>query len=210
MAPHEAGEKARSKTLQRRGVELVMFALAAGGVVAGAEQVVHEPGDPLHWWFVLGFVIAGLVMATGFAHLLVSLRRRRVVNVSVEHLASFYRDHLAIQAAQLAKVYIGSWITVSGTLASVGEVRSGGTCQVTFDHNLPLSRWGEKVFMYFGDRRTIRRLATMQRGTPLTVQGRIFEIDKLGVSLERCEIVCLASTCTGTSLSSITGTPPDA
>lgn len=104
---------------------------------------------------------------------------RIFVDVTPEYLASFYDQHMTIQANKLAEDYIGKWIKVAGRL---GDVYPN---QVVFAYKT----FGVVVFMYFDMNKWKDRLSILKRGSRIEVNGQIQRVNAFEVHLENCELI---------------------
>jgi hypothetical protein len=112
---------------------------------------------------------------------------RHIVNVTPAYLVGLFDGHTSIQGSKLAEAFIGKWMRLSGPL---GDVRGSSKhhTQVTFESNPPTETGRDFfVFMYF-PKTADERLATLPHGTPITVLGRITEVDRVSLELDDCEL----------------------
>jgi hypothetical protein len=107
-------------------------------------------------------------------------------NITPEYLASFFKDHTAIQASQLAKPFIGKWIELSGPLGDVVCLDPKYGAQVTLQQSD--DDWNGYRYMYF-DPPWLEHLAMLRRGDPLTIIGEIKSIDGALVTMHHCELI---------------------
>lgn len=107
-------------------------------------------------------------------------------------MLSFFEEHTGIQAAQMAKPFIGKWIKLSGRLGEVLASTPQYGAQLTFQRD---DVKGERdcphnivVYMRF-DPPWHDRLAILRRDDQLTVIGQISTIAPLVLNLVHCELV---------------------
>jgi len=112
---------------------------------------------------------------------------RVMVNVTPEHLTSFYREgHTSIQAGRLAEAFIDKWMTVSGPIGDVLGSTDVHRMVVFADRSIHKHNY---VNMFFDDKNQFDRLSTLKPGDKITVIGKIAEVNSLEVKLNNCELV---------------------
>lgn len=149
---------------------LALALLMAGVLHFLAARTRHEPSTP--------------------ARSAPSERERRVFvgpEITPTFLNSLLGGHTQMQADNIVAVYIGKWITLSGSVSQVTASDSSSvftrSSLVTFDQ----ARGEPMVFMHF-DEQWKEQLSILRPGSRITVVGRITKIYRLGINLEQCEL----------------------
>jgi hypothetical protein len=109
---------------------------------------------------------------------------RIVVDVPLEHLASFFDELTGIQASKLVEPYIGRWIQVSGLVDQITSYT--GHAEVRLMTAPPREM---AVYASFQDAKWIDRLRLLRRKDPLTVFGQIEYVSAVASQLKFCELV---------------------
>jgi hypothetical protein len=109
---------------------------------------------------------------------------RVYIDSTPKKLCSLYGSHVGLQASRLTEVYIGRWLVVSGPFGDALPEGQPYFVQVTFLAN----REQPTIFMYFRDPARWDDLAVIERGTTITVHGKIDRIESSALHLTDCEI----------------------
>ena len=104
-----------------------------------------------------------------------------VINVTAEHMIGIYKGRTTIQADALAAMYLGKWVTISGTVANVYKTRSGYRMII-----FAAGDYDKLVTFDFGEN---AHVAYFTRDSQITVHGRIERIGSMGIDMEQCELV---------------------
>jgi hypothetical protein len=113
-------------------------------------------------------------------------------SITPNYLLSFFEEHTGIQAAKMAKPFIGKWMRLSGRLGEVLSSAPEHGAQLSFQRE---DVKGEKDWSYYitvymrFDQPWLDRLAILRRGDQVTVVGQIKRVDPLVLNLDHCELV---------------------
>jgi hypothetical protein len=110
---------------------------------------------------------------------------RTFVTATPDYLVGLYysEDMTAAQADALLKPYVGQWMRISG---NVQDVLGNGPKLLVFKQYSLVNR--NHVFMQFDNVEDFDLLATLRKGEPITVQGKILKASAIGLFLWECEI----------------------
>jgi hypothetical protein len=92
----------------------------------------------------------------------------------------------AIQGAGLIEPYIGTWLEVSGAVASVEGFDN--FVQVTLDRDEPSPYVHKIIFFYFDTARWEARLSRLAHGDRISIGGSLDRVDSATIHLEDCEL----------------------
>lgn len=106
-----------------------------------------------------------------------------------EELVALVKDHTGWTASDLTRPHIGTWLRIEGTVDNISPP-SDHTITVSVDLSRGhLMRSMLLVFLSFDKTRWRDRLRILTIGDPITVIGKIRQIDKETMNLEECELI---------------------
>lgn len=112
---------------------------------------------------------------------------RVIVNVNPDYLVGFFRQHTTAQAQQLAAVYMGKWMNLSGSVRNVIPLGEDKSRRILVHINTNRDDF-LIVTAAFTEPRWMDRASTLRRGDRIIVLGKIRDIDSLRMTLYDCEL----------------------
>jgi hypothetical protein len=117
---------------------------------------------------------------------LTKYKNKRLLDVTPKFLMDLYEGRPALNANALAKEYRGKWIVCSGNAENISTYGSG-MFYLSFGLEGKLST--RRIILRFNGAKWKDRLLTLPKDQPLTVVGKIEEIEKFSLTLIDCAIV---------------------
>jgi hypothetical protein len=145
------------------------------------ERHLIEPlreGDRISYEAQITRVLDTAVYLTAVS--VIPTEERSLVDVTPEHLMSFFEGRTDIQSKTLVADFIGRWMRVSGPLGNISG--SSASPQVTFADQSP-------THMFFRKKAWIERIAMMRPGDIITVVGQISYVERGNLVLDSCELL---------------------
>jgi hypothetical protein len=109
-------------------------------------------------------------------------RQPDIQNLTPEDLENFFKEKTGAQAQKQIAQFIGKWMKVSGPLADYSDGRL-----TLSNHQYPATLF--HVWTLFNGSPWTDLLLEMNIGTPITLQGQIAFVNRLGVQLIYCELL---------------------
>ncbi len=110
---------------------------------------------------------------------------RIVVDVTLDYILGFFKEHTNTQAQKLIEIYIGKWIKISGEVSDVNEIQN--VVQVYLRKVSQNSIY--QAFFLFEDQANKDRAKLLRREQKITVFGKVIKADPHTIYLENCEFV---------------------
>jgi hypothetical protein len=156
---------------------LAFCLLLAGLLNLLASRTRHgQPAPPAQ----SGHRVSALVPLTLQAPL--SASGRIPTNAAPGELAAIWKHNTAVQAKKLSECYIGTWMTVSGTVYNVKKAAYG--MRVTLD-----SVQGVSIVPCTFPEELEQRCSVLRKGDVVNVLGKVSDFDEAILSLEDCEFI---------------------
>lgn len=112
--------------------------------------------------------------------------KKIIVDVTPAYLLDFYRNHLSVQADQLAKVYLGKWMKITGQFDDVSKCNDS---YFKVSLGRPFTLIGGQPVHAFFKKEWADSLSVLPRGKNITLLGKIRKVEPLGVCLDDCELI---------------------
>jgi hypothetical protein len=116
-------------------------------------------------------------MAFPFPEMAGLLKSDKVMaRIGVSELMDFYKKHTTSQADNLASVYIGTWLQVSGPVVDV-DVKSGFVALTN------------PIAVCYFPKEKHQEIAGLLKGTPVKILGKIGGVSTIAINLWECELL---------------------
>lgn len=109
-------------------------------------------------------------------------------NATPAELHKIWEQNTSVQAKKLSEIYIGTWMTISG---SVSNVRTSSAFDAKFKARnvmrVTVNESRSSFFVCEFEQQWAQRCSVLRKGDPVSVLGRVSDFDSTTITLEECE-----------------------
>jgi putative nucleic acid binding protein len=158
-------------------------------------------GKPMIGWLMPSILVV-CILLTGVLNFLAARERRRPTatmptpealrtqtrlasrvptNATLSQLTEIWKHNTAVQAKKLSEVYIGTWITVSGSVYDVKQYRN--------EFHVQVAGSGVSIVSCAFALEWDQRCSGLRKGDSISVLGKVSDFDQALIWLGECEFI---------------------
>ena len=108
-------------------------------------------------------------------------------DITPQSICALFDGKTGVQAHALVKSYLGKWMQISGRIANIGAPDDFSGRQTVTLQSSESGTFYCVLYLFTSSWR--EHLSILNVGSPVTIRGKIAQIDNLTLTLDRCELV---------------------